>query len=684
MNVITAKWIWRGSDFELYFHHLMTKKRRERDSIIYPVWTMDRPEYLALFSATYEAEKDSEFSVEHTGEIAVNVNGGAWFSRPKDGKYFLPAGKGVIRIYCLEEKTFPTIFIDSKYVRTDENWCVFQCENEWENVSCSDKFNTAKKSPLCFGFDYVKIKPAKITEVNGGVLFDMGRELVGTPQILYAKSGDVFVYYGESEEEALDTENCEVISVLTCDGKTYVSPEESKGFRFVLVDATLEEIKDFYVDEEKYIPPFEPVFVTDDSEINRIYEVAKYTLKLTSREFFIDGIKRDRWVWAGDALQSELLDFYSFDDKEIIKRTIRALIGNKPVKSNINMILDYNFYLVLSVYYYYFFTGDIRFVKEIYPRLVSLMEFIFKKPHIDGLLQAKNEWIFIDWADIPQFDKINNSCPICLIQILYWASLKAMAKFAEIVDRFSQAEDFSSRAVSIKEKTIKTYFNGNTGFYHDIFGKCLTKYGNMAAILLNFADENQTETIKRADSSTFAEITTPYMKFYECCMLAKNGETGKVLDYIKTYWGGMLKEGATSFWEKYNPSEKGAEKYAMYGRKYGKSLCHSWGAGPIYLLGRYVAGLYPYDTGYNRYALKPYLKDLKFKAELPVNNGIVRVKYDGEYLTVSSKDKDGVLIGKGYVGEGISYDAVFKGYPLKRGVEYKIKIIEQDYADRNN
>jgi len=25
----------------------------------------------------------------------------------------------------------------------------------------------------------------------------------------------------------------------------------------------------------------------------------------------------------------------------------------------------------------------------------------------------------------------------------------------------------------------------------------------------------------------------------------------------------------------------------MYGRKYGKSLCHAWGAAPLYLLGRY-------------------------------------------------------------------------------------------------
>jgi hypothetical protein len=29
----------------------------------------------------------------------------------------------------------------------------------------------------------------------------------------------------------------------------------------------------------------------------------------------------------------------------------------------------------------------------------------------------------------------------------------------------------------------------------------------------------------------------------------------------------------------------------MYGRPFGKSLCHAWGASPIYLLGKYYLGV---------------------------------------------------------------------------------------------
>ena len=39
-------------------------------------------------------------------------------------------------------------------------------------------------------------------------------------------------------------------------------------------------------------------------------------MHLTTREFFIDGIKRDRWVWSGDAIQSYLMNYYLFFDNE--------------------------------------------------------------------------------------------------------------------------------------------------------------------------------------------------------------------------------------------------------------------------------------------------------------------------------------------------------------------------------
>ncbi len=58
---------------------------------------------------------------------------------------------------------------------------------------------------------------------------------------------------------------------------------------------------------------------------------------------------------------------------------------------------------------------------------------------------------------------------------------------------------------------------------------------------------------------------------------------------IRSYWGGMIERGAVTIWEEFDPKVEGAKQYAMYGDPFGKSLCHAWGASPVYLMGKYLA-----------------------------------------------------------------------------------------------
>ncbi|WP_394803707.1 alpha-L-rhamnosidase-related protein [Niabella hibiscisoli] len=89
-------------------------------------------------------------------------------------------------------------------------------------------------------------------------------------------------------------------------------------------------------------------FKCNDEEINKIYDVAKYTFHLSTKEFFIDGIKRDRWVWSGDAYQSYLMNYYLTNDNGTVKRTTLSLRGKDPVTSHINTIMDYTLYWFLG------------------------------------------------------------------------------------------------------------------------------------------------------------------------------------------------------------------------------------------------------------------------------------------------------------------------------------------------
>lgn len=51
------------------------------------------------------------------------------------------------------------------------------------------------------------------------------------------------------------------------------------------------------------------------------------------------------------------------------------------------------------------------------------------------------------------------------------------------------------------------------------------------------------------------KIVTPFMRFFELSALCLAGETDFVYHEILQYWGGMIDEGATSFWELYDKNE---------------------------------------------------------------------------------------------------------------------------------
>jgi len=106
----------------------------------------------------------------------------------------------------------------------------------------------------------------------------------------------------------------------------------------------------------------------------------------------------------------------------------------------------------------------------------------------------------------------------------------------------------------------------------------------------------------------------------------------------------MLKLGATSFWEQYDPTKKGAEHYAMYGREFGKSLCHAWGASPLYLLGKYYLGVKPLSPAYQTWVVEPNLGGLKWmEGKVPTPNGEIFVYASTSEVKVKSPVGTGTL-----------------------------------------
>ena len=648
---VGSTWIWYPGDWEIWLGNRFNNRRTERGAMFPPFWKQDSHWATVEFSTLVSLVHAETITIAAEGRYNFMLDGKLQFGEPK--RFEIPAGEHRINIKVWNQATPPALFVEGITVHTDSSWLATYEDKIW-----IDENGVAHGSGIyvpagCWNFDSIETPPScyqlntkeqrSVSEKDG--LYDFGKETFGYLKVKGLK-GRIHIYYGESAEEALDKEHCETLDVLCEGGKL-----DSKAFRYVYIEKEQgASYEDILMDYE-YAPFDEKKsgsFRCNDEELNRIWEVSAYTMDLTTREFFMDGIKRDRWTWSGDAIQSYLMNYYLRYDLDCVKRTIRQLRGKDPVTAHVNTIMDYTFYWFKSILDYYEYSGDVAFVKEIFPRMVTLMDYCILRTNMDGLMEGlPDDWIFVDWVDFP----MHKRGTLCFEQILFVEALRAMAVCARICDDEDDGY-YQMEAERTLEKVKELFWSEqHHAFLHAIedgeLNEQITKFPNMFAIIYGDVTEKEKDDIMRHVmlNHNVPAITTPYMRFYELEALCMAGHQKQVLKEIKAYWGGMLREGATSFWEKYNPEETGRQHLAMYGRPYGKSLCHAWGASPVYLLGKYYLGVKPIKPGYAEYEVSPTMGGLEWMAgEVPTPFGKIYVKMDARQVSVKSDGGKGTLL----------------------------------------
>ena len=651
MKTTKATWIWYPGDFEIWLGNIFNNRRTERGAMFPPFWKQDSHYVTVEFSKAFSLERDETIRIAAEGQYNLALDGKLQFGMPTT--FIVPKGDHKLNIKVWNQATPPALYIDGETIHSDSSWQATYEDKLWidENgiahgsgiyvAAASWHFNSPDTPPSSFHLLRKENRPVCCYDTaTNGVLYDFGCETFGYLK-LRGLQGTVRIYYGESREEALDKAHCETLDILTSaishqpsNIKHQPSAIASKAFRFVYIEKDAgASYDDVLMDYEyaPYNPQHTGSFRCSDDEINRIWDVAAYTMDLTTREFFMDGIKRDRWTWSGDAIQSYLMNYYLRFDTECVKRTIRQLRGKDPVTAHVNTIMDYTFYWFKSILDYYQYTADADFVREMWPRMVTLMDYVEKRLNTDGMAEGQaDDWIFVDWVDFP----MHKRGTLCFEQILLMKAMETMAICAKLLG--INKSDYRVKSEQLRNKIKQTFWNYEAkAYYHAIedgqMNTQITKFPNMFAILYGLAYEEERREIMQSVmlNPEIPAITTPYMRFYELETLCIDGLHAQVLNEMRDYWGGMLREGATSFWEKYVPSESGTQHLAMYGRPYGKSLCHAWGASPIYLLGKYYLGVRPTKPGYAEYEIRPSLGDLDWiKGDVPTPHGMIHVEMD--------------------------------------------------------
>lgn len=627
-------WIWYPADFELYYAMKQNFSRVERGMGWPAFWKSEGFRNRVAFRREYLLKEETSFTVysKSAGFVLAGEKKYPFGTRITCGP-----GKVRISVHAGRIDAFPSIYIEGDVIYSDGGWMAEDYDTPPVPAGYSRYFTDKEQDPEIWEYSETCYIPVKTEEADGGTLYEFETELTAALKLRLTEAGEqagktlsaLRVYCGESREEALDTECC-YYSWLP-DEKTCRCPRCAVRFAYIPgirpEQLTVEAFHQ-YVDI-----PVRASFSSDNEMLNRIWSAAQHTFMLCSGVFFIDGIKRDKWIWGGDAYQSLFVNQYLTADEDIEQRTMLALRGNERMTTHINTIIDYTLYWILSVRAHYDAYGKPDFVRRVWDKMTSLMRFCGEQTDGNGFFTGREgDWVYIDWADL------DKQGPVCAEQMLYAACLDTMALLSSVCGHPEMEETYREQYRKLCTRIDEFYWDREKQAYIDSFESGrhqVTRHANIFAVLFGIADEEKQQAIAEHVllNERIPKITTPYFKFYELEAMCRLGYLKEVLDVVMDYWGGMIRRGAVTIWEEYDPDVPEKEQYDMYGDRFGKSLCHAWGASPIYLLARYFIGLKVTDGDKGEYELHPHLEYFhKLDCVLPVGKQQLHIRWNGSEL----------------------------------------------------
>lgn len=530
-----------------------------------------------------------------------------------------------IRFDIATTNDLPTLLVKTKSIATTSGnaWEWATPESSWVEVSFFPQ-NLKKIAPHRMEDPLKILRPVSVKNN----LYDFGRELFG---YLLIKSKEKPVFnVGESKAEGLDIENKskEQSLELTEISEGIWQTKVPLAFRYVFSPNT-----EISIWSESIFHPviYKGAFACSDSMLTKIWMYGAYTLHLCMHDFLLDGIKRDRLPWAGDLAMDLLVDAYSFSDNELVRRSLVAL-GRAGIKEkDINGIVDYSLWWIISQDQYQLYYADKQYLKQEWPNIKETLNYLSSLCDSTGfLVPRKDTWLFIDWVKQEKWTAL---------QVLWWWAQNSGAKLAERVGDVDAARYWNNRTKSLKVELMQSVYDFNKKIWlsKKNLGSEKSRYPNFLAIVSGLATPDQYEGIRRLlEDEKVESVGSPYMAGFEMMALSQLGNTNYILNHVKDYWGGMINRGATTFWEAFDKNDSTNKQYSYYGRPYAKSLCHAWSAGPTAFLPYSLFGLKPLEDGWRLFTLNPNIGYLKWaNVCLPTKYGNIIVDINEDKIQIS-------------------------------------------------
>lgn len=335
-----------------------------------------------------------------------------------------------------------------------------------------------------------------------------------------------------------------------------------------------------------------PSFPHKDELIHTIDKVSMKTLQDCMQEVFEDGPKRDRRLWLGDLRLQALANYKTFQNNDLVKRCLYLFAGvtntNGQVAANLfispklipddTYLFDYSLLFVTTLHDYYFYVKDENTLKDLWPTAYQQIEISLTRLNEQHIVQdSETWWSFIDWND-----DLNKQAASQAILIY---AIKHAIKLAEFLED-EKVTCLKQKLKEITEATKRHLWDKDKKFFISGENRQVSWASQIWMVLAEVLGPKENNELLHRLLSEKPEIgiTTPYMYHYLVEALLLVNEKEKAIEQIKTYWGEMVKDGADTFWELYNPKNK---SFSPYGSPLINSYCHAWSCTPTYFIREY-------------------------------------------------------------------------------------------------
>ena len=331
--------------------------------------------------------------------------------------------------------------------------------------------------------------------------------------------------------------------------------------------------------------------------IRKIDSVGLNTLSECMQTVFEDGPKRDRRLWIGDLYLESLANNCSFKQYDITRRCFYLLAGVASENGILNgtmfeepyphaqknkFLLDYTYLYNVALLDYLKATGDEQTVRDLWivakRQAENILPYLQDDYLIDYKRAKKDWWIFIDWKK--ELDK-----EVAITGLVLF-SLQKTYELAEILGKEDDVDFIPDLLKNMRRAAHKRYYDKKTGLFASPSAKQYSYQSQTWAALGGIADDKEAvkalAAIKEMENAVKAG--TPYAYHYYIQALVDFGLYELAKECLVDFWGGMVRKGADTFWEAYDPDDDYISPYNCYMMN---SYCHAWSCTPVYFIRTY-------------------------------------------------------------------------------------------------